>query len=91
MITTGTVVSMQIEQDGNFYMGKFTLLETGSATQESFTLWFESPGTLTPFPLWVARSMVVSMLKDALMNKLTVGVIHDDTSAVVSSVILQTA
>jgi hypothetical protein len=84
--SVGTIRELKVEQDGILNQATLTLLDSKTNTPELFTLWFEDVGVPTPFSVWIARSLVVSMLKDALVNKLNVSLTHDDASSVVQSV-----
>jgi hypothetical protein len=91
MTTTGTVTAIQVVQDGSTDFAKITLVESSSGQSEQFVLWGAPVGTPTPFSVWIARSHAVSLVRDALVNKLAVTVLHDDTSALIKRVTLQSA
>jgi hypothetical protein len=73
---TGTVASIGVIPDtgvtGPTTGAKVVLVEQGTTTQETFTLWFEAATVFTPPPQWIARTSALSLLRDALINKLTV-------------------
>lgn len=79
--TIGTVRNLKIRQDGVRDTAFFELTDNQTNLGETFMLWDAEVGQPTPFSVWIARSLVVSLLKDALVNKLKVTVIHDDASS----------
>lgn len=90
--TTGTVTDITVEHEVSSGFGKFTLIEASTNRNESFSLWSYSPGDPPlPFTQWITQSLMVSLLKEALINKLPVGVLHDVTSATVVAVTLNAA
>jgi hypothetical protein len=88
MITNsvGLVTELKVEQDGALDQATTTLLDSKTNTPEIFFLWIGDVGAPTPFSVWIARSLVVSLLKAALVNKLKVSITHDDSSALAQSV-----
>jgi hypothetical protein len=84
--TIGTVRELKVEQDGVLDQAMVTLIDSTTNTPEIFFLWIGDVGLPTPFSVWIARSLAVSLLKSALVNKLRVSINHDDTSALVQSV-----
>jgi hypothetical protein len=85
--TMGTVREIKIRQDETLMLGYIHLLDTKGQT-ELFILWEEFSDALPPFATWVERSLNVSLLREALANKLKVGIWHGETSANVSGVSL---
>jgi hypothetical protein len=84
--TVGVVTELKVEQDGILDQAMTTVLDSKTNMPEIFFLWIGDVGVPTPFSVWIARSLVVSLLKTALVNKLKVSIVHDDTSALVQSV-----
>jgi hypothetical protein len=91
MTSTGTVIELKIWQDGTIDLAFVTLKDSVSGQSEQFTLWASDTGTPTPFSVWIERSMVVSMLRDALVNKLQVSVTHGTSSGILQYVQLLAA
>jgi hypothetical protein len=91
MTSTGTVINLKVWQDGSIDFAFFYLKDSVSGESELFTLWAGDVGTPTPFSVWIERSMVVSMLRDALVNKLQVTVAHGTSSGIVQYVQLLAA
>jgi hypothetical protein len=89
--TTGTVTNIKVRQDGLADMAFVTLLDSQFGQSEQFIVWVGDIGYPTPFSVWIARSLVISLLRTALVNKLKVVVTHDDSSAVIRSVNLLAA
>lgn len=81
--TTGTVTDIKVRQDGAADLGFVTILDNVSGQPEIFILWAGDIGHPTPFSVWIARSLVVGLLREALANKLHVVVSHDVNSAMV--------
>jgi hypothetical protein len=81
--TTGTVTNIKVRQDGLSDACWVTLLDSQTKQSELFVVWNGNIGQPTPFSVWIARSLVVSLLKEALLNKLSVNVTHDDDSALI--------
>jgi hypothetical protein len=84
--STGTVTDLKVRLDGVIDLAMVTLLDSETQVPEQFVLWFGRIGKFTPFSVWIARSLVVSMLKDALVNKLSVSLTHEDTSSLIDFV-----
>jgi hypothetical protein len=84
--TKGTVRNLKIRQDGVVDTAFFELMDSQTNLPEMFLLWDAEVGQPTPFSVWIARSLVVSLLRDALVNKLKVTVQHDDAGSVVQFV-----
>lgn len=80
--TSGKVTDLKVRQDGAADLAFVTLLE-GNGQSEQFIVWAADIGHPTPFSVWIARSLVVSILKDALLNNKTVVLTHDDTSSII--------
>jgi hypothetical protein len=91
MTSAGTVIDLKIFIDGSVDAAFVTLKDSLSGQSEQFTLWSGDVGTPTPFSVWIERSMVVSMLRDALVNNLQVSVTHSASSAIVQYVHLLAA
>jgi hypothetical protein len=87
----GTVTDIKVRQDGIVDLGFVTLLDSTTNVSELFILWVGDIGQPTPFSVWIARSLVVSLLKDALVNKLSVSVTHEDSSSIIQWVDLLAA
>jgi len=88
---TGTVASINVLPNSGgtpaSTWAKVNLLPQGSTTQETFVLWSESVAVFTPPAQWIARTSALSLLRDALLNKLTVTVTTPTaTSALIEQV-----
>src|SRR5215813_10926925 len=68
--TTGIVTDIKVRQDGAADLAFVTLLDSQSGLSEQFIIWAADIGHPTPFSVWIARSLVVSLLRTALVNKL---------------------
>jgi hypothetical protein len=79
--TTGTVTWIKMQQDGPGDLVMFQLSDSSTGAPEMFVLWSSDGTQLSPFSVWVDRSLLFSMLRDALVNKLEVNVEHGDTSS----------
>ena len=91
MTSTGTVTDIKLTLNGSLDLVQVTLLDSHSGQTEVFVLWGATVGTLTPFSEWIARSLAMSIVRDALVNKLTVTIYHDDTSSLIQQLHLQAA
>jgi hypothetical protein len=60
-----------------------TILDSVSGQPELFILWAGFIGQPTPFSVWIARSLVVGLLREGLAHQLNVIVTHDVNSAIV--------
>jgi hypothetical protein len=89
--TVGTVTELKVRQDGVIDLGIVTLLDSATNVTEYFILWVGDIGQPTPFSVWIARSLVVSLLKDALVNTLNVSVTCEDGSSIIQFVDLLAA
>ncbi len=89
--TRGSVTDIKVRQDGAADLAFVTLLEDATGTAEQFIIWVADIGTITPFSVWIARSLVVSLLKQAMASKLPVVLTHDDTSSIIRWVDLLSA
>jgi hypothetical protein len=89
--TTGTVTDIKVRQDGAADLGFVTILDSQSGQSELFILWAGFIGEPTAFSVWIARSLVVGLLREALANKLTVVITHDVNSSIVRWVDLLSA
>ncbi len=73
---TGTVASINVESNsGGSPVSTWAcvaVVPQGTTTQETFILWAEAVTVFTPPGQWIARSSALSLLRDALINKLTV-------------------
>jgi len=88
---TGTVASINVLPNSGgtpaSTWAKVNVLPQGSTTQETFVLWSESVAVFTPPAQWIARTSALSLLRDALLNKLTVTVTTPTaTSALIEQV-----
>ena len=88
---TGTVASISVMPDTGvspaFTNAKVVVVPQGSTTPETFQLWYEEATIFTPPAQWIARTSALSLLRDALLNKLTVTIItSSDTSPNIASV-----
>jgi hypothetical protein len=81
--TTGTVTDIKVNIAGTADIAFVTLLESTTGQTEQFIIWVGDIGQPTPFSVWIARSLVLSMLKDALVNKLTVVLSHGNSSSII--------
>ena len=64
------------------------VLPQGSTNPELFILWSESVAVFTPPAQWIARTSALSLLRDALINKLTVTITTPTaTSALIEEVV----
>jgi hypothetical protein len=81
--TRGTVTDIKVRQDGAADLGFVTILDSQTNQPEQFIMWVGDIGQPTPFSVWIARSLIVSLLKEALVNKLTVSLTHDDSSSII--------
>jgi hypothetical protein len=88
---TGTVTDLKVRQDGLIDLATVTILDNADNVSELFILWAGDVGQPTPFSVWIERSMVISMLKDALVNKLNVSLTHEDTSTLIQYIDLLAA
>jgi hypothetical protein len=92
--TIGTVIDIQVNQatqGDQFTWAGFTLKDNSNQI-EYFMLWQGTaygspPGTAQD---WMIRSMSLSLLREALAQKLTVSIFHEDTSSIAGLVELGT-
>lgn len=89
--TKGTVTDIKVRQDGAADLAFVTLLDSQTNLPELFIIWVADIGKPTPFSVWIARSLVISLLREALVNKLNVVVTHDDNSSIIRWVDLLSA
>jgi hypothetical protein len=87
-VTTGNVSFIKIQQvpDPPDINIAFFGVAQGAATPETFVLWDARTTDETDFSTWIARSLNLSLLRAALVNKLQVSIYHDDTSSLVTMV-----
>jgi hypothetical protein len=83
---TGTVTEIKIRQDDEYAAFLF-VRDDATGYNEVFVLW-SLDETLPPFSTWIARSLVVALARDALVNKLKVAVTVESTSAIVMQLAL---
>ena len=63
-------------------------LPSAGSTRAVFILWSESVAVFTPPAQWIARTSALSLLRDALINKLTVTITTPTaTSALIEEVV----
>jgi len=77
----GTVLSIKVFQTTTVPLAWFTFLATGSTQPEIFIFWNIGDAN------WVSRSLNLTLLRDALVNKLQVNVtIPNATSSFINSI-----
>jgi hypothetical protein len=93
-LTTGQVVSLKVQQSpvsSDTIDFASVTLRTVDGGIEYFLIWQTSPYDRVPFSNWIARSLNVSLLREALVNKLQVSILHGDTSSFVENVEVEEA
>jgi hypothetical protein len=90
---TGTVASIDVLPNSGgtpaSTWAKVNVIPKGLTKPEIFVLWSESVAVFTPPAQWIARTSALSLLRDALINKLTVTVTTPTaTSAVIERVVV---
>ncbi len=83
-ITQGTVQSIKIRQTPDsateLNVAIIEILDANQVTN-TLVLWDALTTDQTDFSTWIARSLNLSLLRAALVNKLQVSILHGDTSA----------
>lgn len=82
--TQGIVKSIKIRQTPDsaieLNVALIEILDTNQVT-DTFVLWDALTTDETDFSTWIARSLNLSLLRVALVNKLQVSILHGDTSS----------
>ena len=87
---TGTVTSIQVVPDNGLVpVTTYACVAVGGQTGETLILWMEPVTVFTPPGQWIARSSALSLLRDLLINDLTVTITTTSaTSANIETVTL---
>ena len=94
METIGTINWLKINKDvaDGADFGMFSVQPNDGSSAELFFIWFSASDRTPPTATdWIARNMHVAMLRDAIIQKLSVIVSHDEASNFYTSLQLPAA